>query len=120
VVSANESSESVGLRANAVSLWGDFVVSVANVAPSSTVAFTPRPARRLHRLGLAAGRPDRRVREFLVSMGYASLNRWKPSAGAPYVWVSEAISPTVGYGTGFLNALTSTLANVGNITLAGG
>ena len=40
MVSANESSESVGLRANAVSLWGDFVVSVANVAPSSSVAFT--------------------------------------------------------------------------------
>ena len=53
-------------------------------------------------------------------MGYASLNRWKPSAGAPYVWVGEAVSPPVGYGTGFLNALTSTMANVGNITLAGG
>jgi hypothetical protein len=33
--------------------------------------------------------------------------------------VGEAINPTVGYGTGFLNSLTSTLANVGNITLAG-
>ena len=113
------SHETVGLKANAVNLWGDFVVSIANVAPSSSVAFT---------LALLVGFTGFSsplavvvvgVAMFLVSMGYAALNRWKPSAGAPYVWVGEAINPTVGYGTGFLNSLTSTLANVGNITLAG-
>jgi amino acid transporter len=120
VVSVSESHESVGLKANAVNLWGDFVVSIANVAPSSSVAFT---------LALLVGFTGSAsplavlivgLAMFLVSMGYASLNRWKASAGAPYVWVGEAITPAVGYGTGFLNALTSTLANVGNITLAGG
>lgn len=35
------------------------------------------------------------------------------------MWVGEAIRPSVGYGAGLLNSLTSTLANVGNITLAG-
>jgi amino acid transporter len=104
----------VGLKANAVNLWGDFVVSIANVAPSSSVAFT---------LALLVGFTGFSsplavlivgIAMFLVSMGYAALNRWKPSAGAPYVWVGEAINPTVGYGTGFLNSLTSTLANVGN------
>jgi amino acid transporter len=119
VVSVSESQEPTGLKANAVNLWGDFIVSIANVAPSSSVAFT---------LALLVGFTGSAsplavlivgVAMFLVSMGYASLNKWKPSAGAPYVWVGEAINPTVGYGTGFLNALTSTLANVGNITLAG-
>jgi amino acid transporter len=56
---------------------------------------------------------------FLCSMGYASLNRWKAHAGAPYVWVGEAVTPSVGVGTGFLNVAVSTFANVGNITLAG-
>jgi amino acid transporter len=119
VAAITGSHEAVGLKANAVSLWGDFVVSIANVAPSSSVAFT---------LALLVGFTGFSsplavlivgVAMFLVSMGYAALNRWKPSAGAPYVWVGEAINPTVGYGTGFLNSLTSTLANVGNITLAG-
>jgi amino acid transporter len=119
VVSVSESHETVGLKANAVNLWGDFVVSIANVAPSSSVAFT---------LALLVGFTGSAsplavvivgVAMFLASMGYASLNKWKASAGAPYVWVGQAINPTVGYGTGFLNALTSTLANVGNITLAG-
>lgn len=113
------SHETVGLKANAVNLWGDFVVSIANVAPSSSVAFT---------LALLVGFAGFSsplavivvgIAMFLVAMGYAALNKWKASAGAPYVWVGEAINPTVGYGTGFLNSLTSTLANVGNITLAG-
>jgi hypothetical protein len=40
---------------------------------------------------------------FFVATGYSSLNRWRAHAGAPYVWVGEAISPSVGAGTGFLN-----------------
>ena len=120
MVSVSESHEPVGLKANAVNLGGDFIVSIANVAPSSSVAFTL--ALLVGFTGSAAPLAVLIVgfAMFLASMGYASLNKWKASAGAPYVWVGEAISPAVGYGTGFLNALTSTLANVGNITLAGG
>jgi amino acid transporter len=109
----------VGLKENAVSLWGDFVVSIANVAPSSSVAYT------LAILTAFAGHVAPLAvlvtgfGMFFCAVGYASLNRWRAHAGAPYVWVSEAISPTVGAGTGFLNIFVSTFANVGNITLAG-
>jgi amino acid transporter len=109
----------VGLRANAVSLWGDFVVSIANVAPSSSVAYT------LAILVAFAGHVAplavlvTGIGMFLCAVGYSSLNRWKAHAGAPYVWVSEAVGPRVGAGTGFLNIFVSTFANVGNITLAG-
>jgi amino acid transporter len=109
----------VGLRSNAVSLWGDFVVSIANVAPSSSVAYT------LALLVAFAGHVSplavlvTGVAMFFCATGYASLNRWRAHAGAPYVWVSEAVSPKVGVGTGMLNVFVSTFANVGNITLAG-
>ena len=116
---AATSEQQVGLKADAVSLFGDFIVSIANVAPSSSVAFT------LALLLSFAGHQSPLavlvvgVAMFFVSVGYANLNRWKASAGAPYLWVSEAVTPAVGIGTGMLNAFTSTLANVGNITLAG-
>ncbi len=109
----------LGLREDSVSLWGDFVVSIANVAPSSSVAYT------LAILVAFAGH----IAPLAVlivglamcacSVGYASLNRWRAHAGAPYVWVGEAVTPSIGVGTGLLNVAVSTFANVGNITLAG-
>lgn len=111
--------EEAGLKADAVGLFGDFIASIATVAPSSSVAFT---------LALLLGFTGYAsplavivvgVAMLFVAVGYANLNRWRAHAGAPYVWVSEAVAPAIGIGTGLLNALTSTLANVGNITLAG-
>ncbi len=111
--------QELGLREDSVSLWGDFVVSIANVAPSSSVAYT------LAILVAFAGH----IAPLAVlivglamtacSVGYASLNRWRAHAGAPYVWVGEAVTPSIGVGTGLLNVAVSTFANVGNITLAG-
>lgn len=106
------------LRANAITLAGDFVASIANVAPSSSVAFTL--ALLVSFAGLAsplavllAG-----ILMLLVAVGYARLNNWKPHAGAPYVWVGT-IAPVIGYATGLLAILAATVANIGNITLAG-
>ncbi len=112
-------STEVGLREDSVSLWGDFVVSIANVAPSSSVAYTL--AILVSFAGHIAPLAVLIVGFGMVfcSMGYASLNRWRAHAGAPYIWVGEAVAPPVGVGTGLLNVAVSTFANVGNITLAG-
>jgi amino acid transporter len=115
----DESEKAIGLKADSVSLWGDFVVSIANVAPSSSVAYTlailvafaghiTPLAVLIVGLGMSA-----------CAVGYASLNRWRAHAGAPYIWVGEAVTPSIGVGTGLLNVAVSTFANVGNITLAG-
>jgi amino acid transporter len=116
---ASEYSEQHRLRANAVSLMGDWIASVANVAPSSSVAFTlalllgfAGCASPLTVLVVGAGM-------LAVATGYSRLNNWKSHAGAPYVWVGEVVTPVLGYATGLLAILAATLANVGNITLAG-
>ena len=108
-----------GLRANAIGLGGDVIVAVANVAPSSAVAFTL--ALLLTLTGLASPLVVLVVGVLMlcVTLGYAAMNRWRPSAGAPYVWVGEATTPSLGIGTGLLSAVGATLFNIGNITLAG-
>jgi amino acid transporter len=108
-----------GLRANAIGLGGDVIVAVANVAPSSAVAFTL--ALLLTVTGLASPLVVVLVGALMlcVTLGYAAMNRWRPSAGAPYVWVGQATTPVAGIGTGLLSALGATLFNIGNITLAG-
>jgi amino acid transporter len=107
------------LLANAISLGGDWVASVANVAPTSTVAFTLALLVSFAGLAsplavIAAG-----VAMLLVAIGYARLNNWKPHAGAPFIWVGQTVSPVLGYATGILAILAATVANIGNITLAG-
>jgi amino acid transporter len=119
VTQYSEIEKELGLKEDSVSLWGDFVVSVANVAPSSSVAYTLAilVAFAGHIAPLAVLIVG--LMMFFCSVGYASLNRWRAHAGAPYVWVGEAVTPSLGVGTGLLNVAVSTFANVGNITLAG-
>jgi amino acid transporter len=118
-VTADQEGSHRGLRANAIGLGGDVIVAVANVAPSSAVAFTL--ALLLTLTGLASPLVVVIVGALMlcVTLGYAAMNRWRPSAGAPYVWVGEATTPVAGIGTGLLQALGATLFNIGNITLAG-
>jgi amino acid transporter len=118
-VTTEQGGSQGGLRANAIGLGGDVIVAVANVAPSSAVAFTL--ALLLTLTGLASPLVVVIVGALMlcVTLGYAAMNRWRPSAGAPYVWVGEATTPVAGIGTGLLSALGATLFNIGNITLAG-
>jgi amino acid transporter len=118
-VTTDQGGHEHGLRANAIGLGGDVIVAVANVAPSSAVAFTL--ALLLTLTGLASPLVVVIVGALMlcVTLGYAAMNRWRPSAGAPYVWVGEATHPVAGIGTGLLQALGATLFNIGNITLAG-
>nr|MDA8322309.1 hypothetical protein [Actinomycetota bacterium] len=110
---------SVGLKAGAISLGGDFVASVATVAPSSSVAFTLALLLGFSGLATPLAVLVVGVAMLFVSFGYAQMNKWKPSAGAPYVWVGRAVGPTAGIGTGMISVVASTVANIGNITLAG-
>jgi len=107
------------LLANAISLGGDWVASVANVAPTSTVAFTLALLVGFAGLASPLAVVVAGVAMLLVAVGYSRLNNWKPHAGAPYVWVGETVSPVLGYATGILAILAATVANIGNITLAG-
>jgi amino acid transporter len=118
-VTTDQGGSQAGLRANAIGLGGDIIVAVANVAPSSAVAFTL--ALLLTLTGLASPLVVLVVGLLMlcVTLGYAAMNRWRPSAGAPYVWVGEATTPSLGIGTGLLSAVGATLFNIGNITLAG-
>src|SRR6266849_2926077 len=111
--------EHTTLRENAVGLVGDWVASVANVAPSSSVAFTL--ALLVSFSGLASPLAVLIVGGLmlLVAVGYSRLNNWQPHAGAPYHCVGRAVAPTLGFATGILAILAATVANVGNITLAG-
>lgn len=118
-MSTHAGEERPTLLANAISLGGDWVASVANVAPTSTVAFTLALLVSFAGLASPLAVVIGGIAMLLVAIGYSRLNNWKPHAGAPYVWVGETVAPILGYATGILAILAATVANIGNITLAG-
>ena len=99
-------------------LGGNVIVAVANVAPSSAVAFTL--ALLLTLTGLASPLIVLLVGLLMlcVTLGYAAMNRWRPTR-APVRLGGRGDMPSIRLGTGLLSALGATLSNVGNITLAG-
>ncbi len=112
-------TQHTGLKAGALGLFGDTIASVANVAPSSSVAFTL--ALLVSFAGLAsplavfvAG-----ILMLLCAAGYSRFNDWTAHAGAPYVWLGAAVKPYIGYGLGIMAIVACTVANIGNITLGG-
>ena len=91
-----------GLKAGALGLFGDTIASVANVAPSSSVAFTL--ALLVSFAGLAsplavliAG-----ILMLLCAAGYSRFNDWTAHAGAPYVRLGAAVKPYIGYRLGIM------------------
>ena len=119
MLDSHETTAPVGLKADAVGLGGDFIASVVNVAPSSSVAFTLAVF-----LGMTGGGSPLPVLVCGVAMvfcafGFARLNRWRASAGAAYLWVGASVNPTVGVGTGFFSIVTELIANANNVILAG-
>jgi amino acid transporter len=119
-MSANElHEEHPTLLTGALSLGADWVASVANVAPSSSVAFTLALLVSFAGLASPLAVVVAGILMLLVAIGYSRFNRWKPHAGAPYIWVGQSVGPVLGYATGILAILAATVANIGNITLAG-
>jgi amino acid transporter len=52
-------------------------------------------------------------------LGYQRLNRWQPSAGATYTWVSQALHPYLGFMAGWMIVMYYTLGTT-SMTLPAG
>ncbi|MHB8395155.1 MAG: amino acid permease, partial [Candidatus Dormibacteria bacterium] len=107
------------LQTNAVGLAGNWILSIANVAPSASLAFTLALLISFAGLGSPLVIVVVGIAMFLVAMAYSRLNNWRPQSGAPYTWIGASVSPAFGYSMGLLMIIASLFSNIGNITLAG-
>ena len=115
----NVGDGSAGLKANAMGLFGDWVAGIANVAPSSSVAFTLALMMSFAGLSSPFAVLIIGVGMLFVAVGYSRLNNWNPNAGSPFVWVGSVVRPWLGFAVGLLAIIGMLLFNIGNITLAG-
>ncbi len=116
----NGPGKAPALKAETIGTGGNWILSVADVAPSASIAFT------LGLLIAATGVTSPFVviiigiAMFLVALGYSQLNRWRPATGAPFIWIMDAVTPAAGMVMGLLMIIASLFSNIANTTLAGG
>jgi len=107
------------LAAGQVSLFGDFIAGITNVAPSTSIALS------LGAIMAVAGQASPSVviivglAMLCIAISYHFLNLWRPSAAAQAMWVARTIRPVAGLAMGFIVLLMTLVANIGNITLFG-
>ena len=116
---ADNSGHPTQLAAKQVSLFGDFVAGITNVAPSTAVALTLGAIIAVS--GLAAPSVVLIVgfSMLFIAISYRYLNLWQPSAAAQALWIARSIRPVAGLAIGFNVLLMTLVANVSNITLFG-
>jgi amino acid transporter len=107
------------LATNAVTLFGDFVAGITNVAPSTSTALTLGAIMAVS--GVAAPSVVLLVglTMLCIAVSYYYLNLWRPSAAAQAVWIARTIRPVIGLAIGFIVILMTLVSNIGNITLFG-
>src|SRR5258708_17346744 len=98
-----------GLRANAMKARDVVVLSLASSGPTQSIAVAL--AALLVAVGYASFLPL--VICFIpmlgIAIGYQRLNAWQPSAGATYSWVGRAVNPHVGFFSGWIMLMYSTI-----------
>jgi amino acid transporter len=116
---ADSAAQPTALATGEVTLFGDFVAGITNVAPSTSIALS------LGAVMAVSGQAAPSVvilvglSMLCIAVSYHFLNVWKPSAAAQAMWMARTIKPFTGLAIGFAVILMTLTANVGNITLFG-
>jgi amino acid transporter len=102
-----------------VTLFGDFVAGITNVAPSTSIALSLGAIMAVSGLASPAVVWIVGLAMLFIAVSYHYLNLWRPSAAAQASWIARTIRPVAGLAIGFAVILMTLVANIGNITLFG-
>ncbi len=119
VVDIDIVSGDTGLKKNALTLWDSTAMAVTSTAPTYSMASTMFLI--AGAVGLVA--PATIVVSFIFVLGiaiaYSYFNRTNPNCGASYSWLTQAISPFLGWFTGWIQLIASILFVITAPVLAG-
>lgn len=111
--------EKRSLKKGALSFLDSFVMSIAGSAPAYSI--TVSTAALIGAAGNAgpAALWISALPMIGITAAFAYLNRWRPDAGAAYVWVGRALHPMLGFFAGWSLLSLSTIFNVAAALPAG-
>jgi amino acid transporter len=115
----DHAGSSAGLAKGEVSLFGDVVAAITNVAPSTSIALSLGAVMAVSGLASPAVVVTVGLVMLCIAVSYHHLNLWQPSAAAQAMWIARTVRPVVGLAVGFIVLVMTLVSNIGNITLFG-
>ncbi len=111
--------EGATLKASTLTLWDSTVIAVTSTAPAYSLAATMYSM--IIAVGLAS--PAAILVSFVpvlgIAVAYFYMNRVNPNCGASYSWLTQAMSPWLGWFTGWVQGAASAIFLVSASALAG-
>ena len=113
--------ETVGARLepNAIGLAQDTVIGMASSAPAASVGLTLAVLAGAAAYGSGPVILVTAVPMLIIANSYRRLNLWNASCGASFEWVGRAISPYLGFLTGWLMIAAYVIATVSGVEVLG-
>jgi amino acid transporter len=116
---ATTTAPAARLEPDAISVAQDTVIGMASSAPAASIALT------LPFLAAATAYSSgiiiiiTAVPMLIIANAYRRLNLWNANCGASFEWVGRAISPYMGYFTGWLMIAAYVIATVSGVEVLG-
>src|SRR6201985_3103077 len=108
-----------GLETNAIGVVQDTVIGMASSAPAATVGLTLASLAATTAYGSGPILLLTAIPMLIIANAYRRLNMWNAHAGASFEWVGRAISPYLGFLTGWLMIAAYVIATVSGVEVLG-
>jgi amino acid transporter len=107
------------LKPDAISGFQDVVIGLASSAPAASVGLTVAALAAATAYGSGAVIALTAVPMVVIANAYRRLNLWNANCGASFEWVGRAISPYLGFLTGWLMIAAYVIATVSGVVVLG-
>ena len=112
-------SPATGLEPNAIGVTQDTVIGMASSAPAASVGLTLAALAAVSAYGSVPIIIVTAIPMLIIANAYRRLNLWNANRGASFEWVGRAISPDLGFMTGWLMIAAYIIATVSGVEVLG-
>src|SRR3981189_1183111 len=107
------------LEPNAIGVAQDTVIGMASSAPAATVGLSLAALAAATAYGSGPILILTAIPMLIIANAYRRLNMWNANCGASFEWVGRAISPYLGFLTGWLMIAAYIIGTVAEVLLLG-
>jgi amino acid transporter len=107
------------LEPDAISVTQDVVIGVASSAPAASIGLTIAALAAATAYGSGVVILLTAIPMLVIANAYRRLNLWNANTGASFEWVGRAISPYLGFLTGWLMVAAYIIATVSGVEVLG-